>query len=243
MEEVFTLSDLLGVSSGGVSTKNPVPDGWTTRIGDALRDVTSSELHMNAVLQNALKEAPGVAGLGTEYQSKTAKMEEEDDDEDRPLRVKERYIRNLFADCYDDKCYNSLERMNGLPITLKCQPDFAVWTKGGQGMVITCEGKNAQNYVLHNAVRQCASYMLVHLFYWVATKSKLVESVYGVAVAGIKCKDMSQKNLCCGADVYVASFCDRGHAQDQEVRGPLELLRGIVDFHELRLRKNSWLDS
>ena len=60
-------------------------------------------------------------------------------------------------------------------------------------MVITCEGKNAQNYVLHNAVRRCASYMLVHLFYWVATKSKLVESVYGVAVAGIKCKDMSPK--------------------------------------------------
>ena len=94
VEEVFTLSDLFGVSSGGVSTKNPVPDGWTTRVGDALRDVTSSELHMNAVLQNALKEAPGVAGLETEYQSKTAKMEEqeEDDDEDRPLRVKERYI-------------------------------------------------------------------------------------------------------------------------------------------------------
>lgn len=55
------------------------------------------------------------------------------------------------------------------------------------------QGKHAQKYVLHNAIRQCASYMLVHMFYWLVTRSKLVESVYGVAVAGVNCKDMARK--------------------------------------------------
>ena len=69
-------------------------------------------------------------------------------------------------------------------------------------MGIMGEGKHASKYTLQNAVRQCAAYMLVHLFYWLATKSKLVETVYGVAVAGANCNDMARD--CCFAVVLMS---------------------------------------
>lgn len=196
----------------------PVPDGWVQRVEAALLDTESSEDHMNGILQNALTEADGLHGLrvDAEETGKTKQRKEtlqgkkkgekffnikfgsprkksskkQNMEVVRLLKVKERQIRNLFSDCYGDDSYNNVERQNGLPISLKSRPDFAAWAAHTGGMLMTCEGKNKNNFELFHAIRQCSAYMLVHLFFWLVTKSKVVQSVYGIAVAGTNCKGM-----------------------------------------------------
>ena len=77
--------------------------------------------------------------------------------------------------------------MNGLPVSLQSRPDFAVW----ETTMLSCEGRHADKYELQDAIRQSAAYALVHLYYWLVKKSFLVKAVYGVAVAGTKCNDMT----------------------------------------------------
>ena len=187
----------------------PVPDGWAQRVRAALLDTESSQEHMNGILQNALKEADGLQGLNVVEEEKEKTKQQPEKKRGRKWRlpgkwsptkkrkeevirlftVKERQIRNLFSDCYGDDSYKSLERLNGLPISLTSRPDFAAWAVDG-GMLMTCEGKHKDNFELSHAIRQCSAYMLVHLYYWLVTKSRVVQSVYGVAVAGTNCKDM-----------------------------------------------------
>ena len=179
------LGELLGDSSLPSDTKEQDLLGdWVRRIRGALHE-TNDEAEMNVILQKALKEIDGVEGLKIEDSAKKLKTEAKHDDDENNRRsssqVKERHINNLIFDCYGDECYKNLERKNGLPISLKSKPDFAVWAKGGGGMAITGDGKNGEKYTLCDAIRQCASYMLVHMFYWLVTKSKAVESVFGIA--------------------------------------------------------------
>ena len=181
VEEVSRLNELLGDE---MPLCDSPPDCWIDRLSTALLNTNSDEQNMNAILQDSLKEATGVEGLKTKKRKNNRSKK----------TVTEKEIRNIFFDFYNRQCYKGLERKNGLPVTLLSRPDFAVWAEGGAGMGITGEGKHASKYMLHNAIRQCAAYMLVHLFYWLATKSKLVESVYGVAVAGVNCKDMARDN-------------------------------------------------
>lgn len=168
-----------------------------------------SEEHMNARMQRAMTEC-GLLGLKTEIvktvevKPENTRAEKTKQNDDRGvqnekgietelfdlLKVKERQIRNMLLDCYKDNSYVGKERVNGLPITLESRPDFAAWSQ--DGMMLTCEGKNKENFNLFSATRQCTGYMLIHLFYWLVTKSRLVGSVYGVAVAGAGCKGMNK---------------------------------------------------
>ena len=205
----------------------PAPADWTDRVGDALLDTKSSEDHMNAMLQNALKQAPGVKGLSTENSKKqntkgiertkkqtaeatTGKTEKEDKEEYPHLKVTERFICNLFVDCYGDKSYMGLEQKNGLPITRLSKPNFAVWAAAdGGGMLITCEGKNNDNSTLFNAIQQCAAYMLVHTFFigWSHKVQKAVKHVYGVAVPGTNCyRDIQSDTKFAVMFCYVCHF-------------------------------------
>lgn len=152
--------------------------------------VTGGKNQQNNQKAGEVKKESAQASLETEDQDEDEKQRPEEMENAPKLTVRERYIRNLFVDSYNDECYKGLDRVNGLPITLQSQPNFAMWAVGGGGMLITCEGKDERKYVLHNAVRQCAAYMLVHMYYWLVTTGKAVESVYGVAVAGAKCRDM-----------------------------------------------------
>jgi hypothetical protein len=159
-------------------------------------------------LQNALKEADGLKGLNVEGEDEekreqpgkkrvrnfmeglrlTRKLSMQNEEVIRLFTVKERPIRDLFSDCYGDDSYTRLERLHGLPsMSLTSRPDFAAWADGR--MLMTCEGKHKENFKLIHAIRQCSAYMLVHLFYWLVTKSRVVQSVFGVAVAGTNCKD------------------------------------------------------
>jgi hypothetical protein len=202
---VNSLGELL--SPGIVAPNAPTvsPAGWVAGVRAALLDTTSSEEHMNGVLQRALRKV-GLDGLKVEVKEKQKqplkkrlrnfleglrqwsppKRGEEDN---RLFKVIKRQIRKLFVDCYGgEECYKDLERLNGLPISLESRPDFAAWVGGG--MLMTCEGRHRDNFELSDAIRQCSAYMLVHLYYLLVTKCRLVQSVYGVAVAGTECKDM-----------------------------------------------------
>lgn len=170
-EAVPSLDDLIPLDD--VNGDAHPPWGWINRVNHILLNSKINEDRMNVLLQRALKEED----LNGEILSGLAADE-------GAAKVSERQMRNLLGDCYGNGIQET--SVNGLPITLQSQPDFAVWNT----MMLSCEGKHADKYDLEDAVRQSAGYALVHLYYWLVKRSFLVNTVYGVAVAGTSCKDM-----------------------------------------------------
>ena len=75
---------------------------------------------------------------------------------------------------------------NGLPIKMSWKPDFCLRCNHGY---ILGQGKNHQKYSVDDAIRQNTTYMLPNLYDQVVRRSRLPPAVYGIAVAGSRCKE------------------------------------------------------
>ena len=75
---------------------------------------------------------------------------------------------------------------NGLPIKMSWKPDFCLRCNHGY---ILGQGKNNQKYSVDDAIRQNTTYMLPNLYDQVVRRSRLPPAVYGIAVAGSRCKE------------------------------------------------------
>lgn len=174
-EELFSDSD----------KKGAIPDQrWGAVLLDKILDAASEGL-MNAAIQKSLKQIEAVDGLEiySENYKTAAKVG----------CVQEKQLWNLMNIAYAEQ-HNHEKQVNGLPITLESLPDFAVWTKSNTVMLMG-EGKNQEKYDFDACLRQCASYMLAHLFRWIVWKSKAVKAVYGVAFCGPKCNGFQRASV------------------------------------------------
>lgn len=143
VKDAGTLGDLF--LYGNLDARPP-PDGWIERVQNALLDTESVEDKMNAVLQSALqKVGANVSSLNVN---------------DSGDKVSERYIRNLLNDCFAGGLPEGTQHLNGLPISLNSRPDFALWVYNRT--MLSGDGKHKDNYDLAHAIRQSASYALVH---------------------------------------------------------------------------------